>query len=552
MPKEDLLTAIVAYVAQRQGGSSAGVAAGAIEAHLGRPRPTVNRALANLAKTGRLERHGAGRAIVYRIPEAAGAASSETTAAVERTLSTLEQTQQALPWSPQARARVAQLSEPLGTRKPITYQRSFVDNYIPNASSFLPALLASQLYEAGRSKDQLPAGTYARKVLEQLLIDLSWFSSRLEGNRKSLLDTRHLFEKGRSETDDKDATMLLNHKEAIEFLVDAVPTEGITVPVVRNIQSLLMRDLLADPADLGAIRKKIVNIQDTVYVPSQVPNLLEEMLGHIVDKARQVRNPVEASFFLWVNIAYLPSEVESFAEAFFDPKRKQAGLHAYLKPAADRFAELSETEPEDADQFRKDLGTFLRMYDFLSQLVAYDDPDLEKLYAYGKNLMPRIIERTSSSILELDADVRLTHYRLQKIGEQKLDLASGGVIKLKAGSEAGTGAADEDEKKQLAEIVGVMNDLFSGNLTEGDMVGYVTTITEKLMESEALAEQARNNSEQQFAMGDFKDIMTDAIIDSQDGHNAIAGQLLKDERVFTAMLGMLAKQVYRAFERQRA
>jgi type I restriction enzyme R subunit len=249
---------------------------------------------------------------------------------------------------------------------------------------------------------------------------------------------------------------------------------------------------------------------------------------------------------------YLPSEVESFAEAFFDPKRKQAGLHAYLKPAADRFAELSETAPEDADQFRKDLGTFLRMYDFLSQLVAYDDPELEKLYAYGKNLMPRIIERTSSSILELDADVRLTHYRLQKIGEQTLDLASGEVVKLKPVSEAGTGAADEDEKKQLAEIVGVMNDLFSGNLTEGDMVGYVTTITQKLMESEALAEQARNNSEQQFAMGDFKDIMTDAIIDSQDGHNAIAGQLLKDERVFTAMMGMLARQVYRAFGKRSA
>jgi type I restriction enzyme R subunit len=249
---------------------------------------------------------------------------------------------------------------------------------------------------------------------------------------------------------------------------------------------------------------------------------------------------------------YLPSEVESFAEAFFDPKRKQAGLHAYLKPAADRFAELSETEPEDADQFRKDLGTFLRMYDFLSQLVAYDDPDLEKLYAYGKNLMPRIIERTSSSILELDADVRLTHYRLQKIGEQKLDLASGDVIKLKPVSEAGTGAADEDEKKQLAEIVGVMNDLFSGNLTEADMVGYVATITGKLMENEALAEQARNNSEQQFALGSFKDILMDVIIEGQDGHNAIAGQLLKDERVFTAMMGMMAKQVYRAFGKRDA
>ena len=82
---------------------------------------------------------------------------------------------------------------------------------------------------------------------EQVLIDLSWFSSRLEGNRTSLLATRDLFEKGRSENDDRDATTLLNHKETIEFMVD-----------------------------------KIVNIHDTVYVPCQVPNLLEEMLGDVV------------------------------------------------------------------------------------------------------------------------------------------------------------------------------------------------------------------------------------------------------------------------------
>lgn len=249
---------------------------------------------------------------------------------------------------------------------------------------------------------------------------------------------------------------------------------------------------------------------------------------------------------------YLPSEVESFAKAFFDPKRKQAGLHAYLKPAADRFTALAETAPEDADQFRKDLGTFLRMYDFLTQLVAYDDPDLEKLYAYGKNLMPRIIERTSSSILELDADVRLTHYRLQKIGEQKLDLASGDVIKLKPVSEAGTGAADEDEKKQLAEIVAVMNDLLSGNIGESDFLGAVTTWKGHLLSNETLAEQATNNSEEQFAMGDFKDIFTGIVIDAQDAQNKIAEQLLKDERIFGVMQRTLAKMVWQQFQQDRA
>ena len=241
---------------------------------------------------------------------------------------------------------------------------------------------------------------------------------------------------------------------------------------------------------------------------------------------------------------YYATEVEAFAEAFFDPKRKQAGLHAQLKPAADRFKEL---EAEEAEQFRKDLGTFIRMYDFLSQIIPYEDADLEKLYVFGKNLMPRISEHATSSILELDADVRLTHYRLQKIGEQKLDLASGDVVKLKPATEAGTGSAVDDEKQKLAEIVGKLNDLLSGDLTEADMVGYVTTLQGKMMENDTLAEQARNNSEEQFGLGDFKNIMTDLIIDGQEAHNNIADQLLKDERIFTAVQGMLAQMVYKAF-----
>lgn len=246
---------------------------------------------------------------------------------------------------------------------------------------------------------------------------------------------------------------------------------------------------------------------------------------------------------------YFPTEVEAFAKDFFDPKRKQASLHSHLKPAAERFAELEEGK---AEQFRKDLGTFLRMYDFLSQIIPYNDPELEKLYVFGKNLMPRILEHTASSLLELDADVRLTHYRLQKLGEQTLDLSSGEVTKLKPASDTGTGAAVTDEQRKLAEIVAKMNDLFSGNLSDADLVGYVTTIKGKLMENHKLAEQAANNTEQQFAMGDFKDILTDIIIDGQDGHNTIADQLLKDERIFTAMQGMLAKMVYDTFRRPLA
>ena len=129
----------------------------------------------------------------------------------------------------------------------MSYERAFVDGYIPNQSSLLPRALADALYAAGRAQGQQPAGTVARKVLEQLLIDLSWHSSRLEGNRVSLLDTKALFEHGRGDPNNPDITMLLNRKEAIEFMVDAVPDQGITVPVVCNLHALLMQGLLSGP-----------------------------------------------------------------------------------------------------------------------------------------------------------------------------------------------------------------------------------------------------------------------------------------------------------------
>jgi len=204
----------------------------------------------------------------------------------------------------------------------VSYERAFVDDYLPNESSLLPGSLAATLYDSGRAGGQQPAGTVARKVLEQLRIDLSWQSSRLEGNRKSLLDTRELFAYGRGDSSDPEVTMLLNHKAAIEFMVDAVPEQGITVPVVRNLHALLMQALLDDPNSPGAIRRRIVAIEGSVYQPTQVPLLLEEVLTEIVDKARLIRNPIEAAFFLWVNLAYL--------QPFEDGNKRTSRLSANL------------------------------------------------------------------------------------------------------------------------------------------------------------------------------------------------------------------------------
>lgn len=245
---------------------------------------------------------------------------------------------------------------------------------------------------------------------------------------------------------------------------------------------------------------------------------------------------------------YFWAEVEQFAQAFFNPKVKtQGALHAVLKPAFDRYKALEGDEPKDL--FRKDIGSFLRLYEFLSQIIPYDDPELEKLFVFAKNLLPRLAaDNKDRHKLELDWDVLLTHYRLQKVGEQQLDLEKAEVVKLPGIGEAGTGSAPEDERKALRDIVAKMNDLFSGHITESDFIGAVTAWQGHLQTNEKLAAQARNNSEEQFAMGDFKDAFTDIVIEAQDAHNTIADQLLKDERIFGVMQKMVAKMVWKQFQ----
>lgn len=264
--------------------------------------PAVKRMLSRLVAEGKIVVTGRARATRYRLP------TTDVPVVAVQVATKLPSTVTPARGGPRWRAESLKLQEqltlPLAARAPVTYRREFVDDYKPNETFLLPRELAHELVALGRLPGQLPAGTYVRKVLEQLLIDLSWSSSHLEGNRYTLLDTEELFKSGAVATD-SDAVMLLNHKASIEFLVDAVPVQGLSTSLIRNLHAILMRDLLADVASLGAIREKVVNISGTTYIPTQVPAVLQEMFENIIFKAQHIKNPLEAAFFLWVNLAYL-------------------------------------------------------------------------------------------------------------------------------------------------------------------------------------------------------------------------------------------------------
>ena len=311
---------------------------------------TVKRMLERLLSDNKLVKQGQARATRYSlaVPDRMPVGSNTPAPAVVGPQ-----------WSAQSLQLFQRLSAPLGARDPVTYLRDFVESYVPNVSALLPAKLSEELARLGRMHGQQPAGTYARKVLEQLLIDLSWSSSRLEGNTYSLLATEELFKSGVSDGN-VDAVMLLNHKSAIEFLIDAVPTYGLSMGLVRNLHSVLMRDLLPDVDDLGTIRNKVVNISDTVYVPSQVPRVLEEMLESIISKARLIKNPIEAAFFLWLNLAYL--------QPFADGNKRVSRLAANIPLMLYNQAPLSFLDVSPQDYAQAVLG----VYEFRDVSIAVD------------------------------------------------------------------------------------------------------------------------------------------------------------------------------------
>ena len=165
----------------------------------------------------------------------------------------------------------AHLQTPYNRRRPVSYNREFLDRYIPDKTSYLAEADRQRLLEAGTPAGApLPAGTYAHRILERLLVDLSWASSRMEGNTYNLLETERLIRFGQeaSGKDRKEAVMILNHKEAIEYVVDNLGRIAISRLDLCNIHALLADGLLADPAMVGSACRACRSGQARIVKPT--------------------------------------------------------------------------------------------------------------------------------------------------------------------------------------------------------------------------------------------------------------------------------------------
>ncbi|KXS54011.1 MAG: type I restriction enzyme, R subunit [Marinobacter sp. T13-3] len=263
---------------------------------------------------------------------------------------------------------------------------------------------------------------------------------------------------------------------------------------------------------------------------------------------------------------YQWQEVENFARAFFDPKAPAAQLSYYCQPARERFnqrykllreerkdARENRRHAEDAgndhglkqadatlkeigegldqlDLFKKNLGSFVRAYEFMAQIVFFEDPELEQLCVFAKHLLPLLRQEVPDDD-EIDiSELELTHYRITKRKEHELKLAEDkGDYELDPVTDLGSGKAHDPEKKRLSEIIETLNDIFGAEVSDEDQLHFANGIADRVRRDEGVMAQVNNHSTEQVMHGLFPKRLTDLVLDSMTDHEKLSMEVLESE-----------------------
>ena len=246
----------------------------------------------------------------------------------------------------------AHLETPYHQRDPVGHRRAFLDGYVPGDSWYLGEAQRARLVAEGSPSEQLPAGTYARRIVTRLLVDLAWASSRMEGNTYEIIQTERLLEAGeQAEGKDRaEALMILNHKDAIQYVVDHLADAAIDRRTLFDIHALLANGLLYDPALGGRLRRLPVSIGRSAYLPLEDEFDLAAEFDVFLGKAAAIPDPFEQSFFVLVHLPYL--------QPFADVNKRTSRIAANIPLLKAGLAPLSFVATDDGDYVDGLLGVY--------------------------------------------------------------------------------------------------------------------------------------------------------------------------------------------------
>lgn len=246
----------------------------------------------------------------------------------------------------------AYLETPWHERAPVGHRREFLDGYIPGRSWYLTVAERARLATEGSPREKLPAGTYAKRILTRLLVDLAWASSRMEGNTYEILQTERLIEVG-EQADGKDraeALMILNHKDAIQYAVSNLAEAAIDRRTLFDVHALLANGLLYDPALGGRLRRLPVSIGRSAYLPLEDEFDVAAEFETFLAKAAAIADPFEQSFFVLVHLPYL--------QPFADVNKRTSRIAANIPLLKAGVAPLSFVATDDQEYVDGLLGVY--------------------------------------------------------------------------------------------------------------------------------------------------------------------------------------------------
>jgi Fic family protein len=333
----------------------------------GMAKRTLQRRLDELIRNGEINSQGAGRGFRYLLPAGTSFPAPTYLAEPAASYPVPHRDEPEGDWlSPAAKELRAAVTRPLPKRALAPYDDSFLAAYHPNVTEYLSPSLRQELAKMGRvGMEQHPAGTYLRQVMDRLIIDLSWNSSRLEGNTYSILETQRLFDLGEGAEGKSlaEAQMILNHKTAIEILADQTDEVGFNRYTLFNLHAALAESLLPHEDACGRLRYEPIGVTGTSYRPLQDPTRIEENFGRILEKASAIADPFEQSFFAMVHLPYL--------QPFIDVNKRVSRLAANISLMQHNLCPLAFVGVPREDYLHATLSVYeLQRVDYLRDVFV--------------------------------------------------------------------------------------------------------------------------------------------------------------------------------------
>jgi type I restriction enzyme R subunit len=244
------------------------------------------------------------------------------------------------------------------------------------------------------------------------------------------------------------------------------------------------------------------------------------------------------------NVYHQP-EVDGFARLFYKPGntlKDQGRLYGFIDPAVDRYRAIEKEETQD--EFKKSLTSFVRLYSFLSQIMPFQDVELEKLYSFGRFLLSKLPKMDYTERLKLDNEVALEYYRLQKIAEGDLVLQVQGEFGLDPTTEAGI-SRPKEERDRLSSILNLLNDKYGTEFTDADRL-YFEQIEQALFENDELKLRAQSNPIENFKYA-FEEVFIQTLIDRMKDNEEIFDNIMENQEFKTDVKDWLTKKIYKRF-----